>query len=500
MNYTCKHPNPYGIKNSGNIYFASSQNLMVRPFGLGSIRTLSDEMLLYVLNYCTGKDLGRLCISSRILYVYSHHFELWRDLVLQQWNGVVNFYCTWRDTFVRNICQPKYNLSYSHKPIAISGVYSEILYRPWCCSMFDFESACPGIYDFNDIPKLDGSILKLEDFINDFEIPNRPVILTNIVTEWKAFHTWTNEYLLRCCKDTKFRATSTTAPFAATFTMDEYFTYQKHCLEEAPFYLFDRDYTNIEALQNDYNIPPFFDNNKNPNADLFSLLGERKRPDYRWLIIGPARSGSIFHIDPNQTSAWNASIKGRKKWIFYPPGISPPGVRASENEGDVIVPLTTGEWLLSFWKFHLEERNNPDLSKRPLEVIMQPGELIFVPHNWWHMVINLDDCIALTHNYVSKSNLPDCLRFLREKSDHISGVRDRPDEAIQPEELYKRFIAILENYNPEMYQSALNESMKPLKRIRSIELKKNKKKKDYKHDSIDCKENISFLFNFTMSS
>jgi hypothetical protein len=172
----------------------------------------------------------------------------------------------------------------------------------------------------------------------------------------------------------------------------------------------------------------------------------------------------LFHIDPNLTHAWNVSIVGRKKWIFYPPHICPPGVIRSRDGAEVTVPISTAEWLLTFWSFHLEMRKHPDPGSRPLEVVSGPGDLVFVPHGYWHTVINLDFNIALTQNYVSTSNLSDVLRFLRNKSDQISGCRDRLT-ALQPENFYEEFIRKLSEQEiipREQLEYYLEESRVPI--------------------------------------
>jgi len=123
----------------------------------------------------------------------------------------------------------------------------------------------------------------------------------------------------------------------------------------------------------------------------------------------------------------------------------------------VTLPLSLGEWFLAFWPFHEERRAaRGPAARRPVEVVVEEGELIFVPHGWWHCVLNLEDSVALTHNYVSSSNLADVLDFLHRKPDQISGVRDRP-EALPAEQLKRAFEDALRRERPDLLAAASEE-------------------------------------------
>lgn len=455
---------PYGVLPSGNRFFdaASEKNNTV-------LALLSDEECWNtILSYCSGSDLSKVVQTCRFLYVAGHQPELWRDLVLRRCDSadivISQTGASWRDTYV--ILFHGGHFKIPHEPMKMEGVYSEYHYRLHSCRAFAIPDCWLNGTDDNGF-KIPIDQMTETIFKEEFEKPNIPLLITGGAQNWKACQRWKDrQYFATMSTGKTFRATSGAAVLPANFTLESYFTYcDSTHLEESPLYLFDRSALNIGSpLWNDYmedlrKTNPYWDPDRvSENChDLFQLLGEGRRPDHTWLIVGPKRSGSVFHIDPNATHAWNATICGRKRWIFYPPGVTPPGIHPSRDGDEVALPLSIGEWLFSFWEEHAQRKQMSPPNERPIEFTAMPGDIVFVPHGWWHSVINLDDFnVAITHNYVSESNLGNVLKFLSRKRDQVSGCRDRA-ESIKPDNLFDGFVSVLNDKFPLLLEQAQNE-------------------------------------------
>lgn len=370
-----------------------------------------------------------------------------------------------------------------HCPMAVQGVYSDVIYQSHLCRSFAIPKAwlerqqeeptmtapsATTMWSDREVPKVRVEDLDPQTFFERYEEGNQPVVVVG-AGQGRAVDEWNDPgYLLTHANapDKSFRTTSGAAPLPGSFTLK---AYQKYCqfdyLEESPLYLFDRTAFQTNPQWVDDFFPqfyancPYWDPSGPYGHDLLQHLGADRRPDYEWMIQGPKRSGSVFHIDPNATHAYNACISGRKRWIFYPPGPPPPGIFPSADGDEVALPLSVGEWIMQFWSEHMNQYHERPVGQRPLECTTHPGDVVFVPHGWWHSVINLDDCnIAITHNYVSPSNLGNVLKFFREKQDQISGCRDR-NESIKPEHLYDTFVKVLQEKETKRLQNALQQKV-----------------------------------------
>ncbi|KAI8903141.1 hypothetical protein EDD86DRAFT_233286 [Gorgonomyces haynaldii] len=365
--------NPYGIKPLGNLIFGNGNE--IRTKGLGHFCSLGDQIIVEWLSSLDYKTLVKLGQTSKAWYCFVNVDDLWRQLYTKHFKDF-EFVKDWKTSFKSHFTNPQ-----PETIIRCDGMYSDLLFTSWRCTHVPLEDLC----SWNDtIDKR--SQLSMQDFMNDYCLKNKPVIITDIVKKWNAYKHWDLEYFLHTYPDKMFHAE------AFNVTFKSYYAYMLQQHEESPLYLFDKTFARDSVLQNDYQVPEYF------AADLFKHLGD-ERPDYRWLIVGPKRSGSTFHVDPNATSAWNAIIRGRKKWVMYPPESVPPGVFPSSDGSQVTSPVSVAEWFMNWY-------DPKDIARRGgIECVCEEGELIYVPSGWWHIVLNLEDCIALTQNFVDDGNL-----------------------------------------------------------------------------------------------
>lgn len=370
-------------------------------------------------------------------------------------------------------------------------------------------------------------------FVSEYEARGEPVILRGACAKWAATHAdmtkspWSLDAL-------RARIANKNATFSVggyPVTLDAWAAYCDACapsdekkggsgpVDDAPLYLFDKSF--VETAPEIFGPrspvgfePPAIVCGDDEKDDLFALLSLKtknalhanddassdaqssSRPDHRWFIHGPARSGSSFHVDPNGTSAWNAVVFGAKRWIlFAPDGAPPPGVHPSLDGATVAQPVTLVEWYAGFYEHayeyaDLEETSGDESDDDDAEDGAEPsdgaersrekgsrvknrekysvregtcraGDVLFVPSGWWHAALNLTETAAVTQNFCSPRTAPRTLRFLKRAAaagktpnpglaaDLVSGLESRDKRG----SLYADFLEALRKHRPEVLRA-----------------------------------------------
>ena len=215
--------------------------------------------------------------------------------------------------------------------------------------------------------------------------------------------------------------------------------------DDSPLYLFQSSIESrkkVKDLVKDYTVPKFFQD------DYFKIMGTNTRPPFRWLLIGPKRSGTTIHCDPLSTSAWNTSLVGHKKWLLFPPHHSKDFVKGrkykQKGEDDEAI-----HYFKTIYPRIIEGENVDKL----YEFVQGPGETVFIPGRWWHAVLNLNDTIAITQNYWNRGNFDRVWRDWRKNRKKMA-CRWLRKMKIVDNELYKKALKINREDKFMMYDIA----------------------------------------------
>jgi hypothetical protein len=234
---------------------------------------IPDDLILEILAHLDSRSLRCFGYTSKASFAFHSHEDLWKQLFLQNPPKTVHWHGTWRRTVLQIPLEKEARIH--------NEIVSETLVQPYLNVSIDLER----YYKIRDtIPRF--KELGKEEFGEWYD---RPFILTDIVGKWPAFKKWTVDYLLE-----QFPSNEATFEIEAVeWSFSTYVEYMNSNRDESPLYLFDKAFANKKTssgimLEEDYSIPETF------REDLFTLLGNA-RPDHRWLIVGPQRSGSTFH-------------------------------------------------------------------------------------------------------------------------------------------------------------------------------------------------------------
>jgi len=378
-----------------------------RNQSLGTLSILTDALLLTnIFIEFTVEELLKYQAISPAFYVLLNDDLLWKDLFLKQIKGNKKhlvFNTNWKITSMQYLYPKEDNIQFPFKQLTFQNFYSLEIYTRWLrrhTIVKDYG------FDNGQVDHVDSESLSIQEFIKKYEEPSIPVIFKGIQKDWAASEKWKSEKLADKYGDILFKI-SHQGHKRIPMKFRDYVEYMKVQNDEEPLYVFDEAFgEKAPEMLSDYSIPKYFP------EDLFEVSG-KERPHFRWIVIGPPRSGAPWHIDPAGTSAWNSLLTGRKRWLMYPPSFTPIGVGIDDVEEKFYGSPPSLLWLLEVYPYL-----PPD--QRPIECIQEPGETIFVPGGWWHMVLNLEESIAVTQNFCDSQNF-------RDVCEELSGNRKEYD-------------------------------------------------------------------------
>lgn len=269
----------------------------------------------------------------------------------------------------------------------------------------------------------DGNELSYDEFARKYLYPNKPAVLRGALRRWKALEHWSPEFFRDRFSDFRFEITDTEygqggSSKTREFTMEEFIPLVLASTKDAPAPYFRNKifYDCFPSLKND--IEPL------PEYLLPNWLGERylvkevgrvlNRGAALEIYIGGAGGKfPVLHYDGAGTHAFLMQVFGKKEYVIYPP------------EQEPFLYPSPAKPNLSL----LNDVENPDLGRFPLfakaspiKLILEPGDMLFVPSHWWHTVRILTPSITLSANVLNASNWKELMKYvaLRQRNTLVS--------------------------------------------------------------------------------
>lgn len=231
----------------------------------------------------------------------------------------------------------------------------------------------------------------LDEFFERYVVGSRPLVLTDVARDWPAMQRWSPQ-------DLRERFGHLRVEIQAERGADPHYEVNKLDHKREVLLSDFVDQVLAGGATNDYYLTANNEMLSRPDfapllADVGSLPAFCDRAQLAnrasfW--FGPA--GTVTPLHHDTLMLCHTQVVGRKRWRF-------------------ISPLQTPLLYNHFQVYSPVDVDRPDLGRYPLfaqatvlEVIVEPGETVFLPLGWWHQVASLDVSISFSYSNLALPN------------------------------------------------------------------------------------------------
>jgi len=221
--------------------------------------------------------------------------------------------------------------------------------------------------------------LSTTEFVEEYRKKLKPVVVEGLMDEWPALQKWNWDYLAQKCGSASVVVDSYNSKKARRVTFVEFVDMLKNGPGNEPIYLQEWLYmATCPQLAEDLPELPIaqYDFRRN-------LFGEKISTNHQ-LWIGQKDGTTRIHQDSYFIDVMHAQIVGEKHWCV----MSPPATLKREASGE----------------FNFDALVN-DPNVQILQCVLKPGDVLYLPAQWWHRIKLLSDSIGQGRKCLDEVNL-----------------------------------------------------------------------------------------------
>lgn len=239
--------------------------------------------------------------------------------------------------------------------------------------------------------------LSREAFAAEYLLPEKPVVLTDLTAPWPASQKWTIDHFKKTYGHLRVPVVSNnySRPGKGYMSPDRVITFGEFLdiLESGPtdlrIFLWNI-FREAPELRNDFTVPTIMDGFVN---------------DFPFMFFGGQGSKVALHYDIDMSHVFLNQIHGRKRVLLF---------SHDQSRNLYHHPFTVASYV---------DLNNPDYERFPalarvkgFEVLLAPGETLFMPSGFWHYIEYTDGGYSMSLR--SYGSLPARVRGLANIATH----------------------------------------------------------------------------------